>query len=333
MKKLFYLSFATLAMLFSTVSCSDDDETPPPPPPAKTQLEEVIEKLGTIEDVTKFTEVLKNVDGANLGEDALTVFAVKDKTEEPAPKAEEGEEEEETEVTKDNITRHIVKGDVTFPATEGENIIVESVKGDPVKLTMKDGKVLVNDVALESTSATEAGKSKIYVVATVLPDLDIPEFKASYTVYEANEEWTGGVAEKVVSENAKITFYVLDGEEYKEVGSVATDKDGKAAFEHYYEEGLLYKVEKEGKTSLRDNYLLVGLFTTLEQIEEAPEYKTETALDKVALGSLRVADIDGDNIIDEKDKVADYLSVDNEAENTDLFIVSATYKAEEETEE
>lgn len=333
MKKLFYLSFVAVALLFTSVACSDDDD--PTPPPAKTQLEEVLGKLGEMENVGDFTNILKDVKSEDLGTEALTVFAVADQTEEPAPEsaktpkeAEEGENE--TDVTAENITRHIVKGTFDFPAEEGDEVIVESVKGDPLRIAKKDGKFLVNDVEVTSTSATDAGLSKIYVVASVIPAVDIPEFTANFVVYAANENWAEGAAEKAVTEGAKITFFKLKGEEYVEVNSVTTDAEGKAAFEHFNSEGLFYKVEQEGKTSFRDGYMVVGLFTTQKQIDEAPEYKTNTALDKLGLGSLRIADMDGDGVIDEKDKVASgYLPVDNAAESTDLFIVSDTYKAGE----
>ncbi|EGJ99436.1 hypothetical protein [Dysgonomonas gadei] len=335
MKKLFYLSFVAAALLFTSVACSNDDD--PTPPPAKTQLEEVLGKLGEMENVGDFTNILKGVKSEDLGTEALTVFAVADQTQEPAPESakapkegEEGEGGDDTDVTAENITRHIVKGTFDFPAEEGDEVIIESVKGDPLRIAKKDGKIWVNDVEVTSASATDAGLSKIYVVASVIPVVDIPKFTANFVVYAANEEWAEGAAEKAVTEGAKITFFELKGEEYVKVDSVATDAEGKAAFDHFNSEGLFYNVEQEGKTSFRDGYMVVGLFTTQEQIDEAPEYKTETALDKLGLGSLRIADMDGDGVIDEKDKVASgYLPVDNAAESTDLFIVSDTYKAGE----
>lgn len=330
MKKLFYLSFVAVALLFTSVACSNDDH--PTPPPAKTQLEEVLDKLGEMENVGDFAKILKNVKSDDLGTEALTVFAVANKAQEPAPqKAQTPEEgEEETDITVENITRHIVKGTFDLPAEDGDEIIKESVKGDPLRIAKKDGKILINDIEMTSTTATDAGLSKIYVVASVIPVVDIPAFTANFVVYAANEEWAEGAAEKTETEGAKIIFFELKGEEYVKVDSVATDAEGKAAFEHFYSKGLFYKVEQEGKTSFRDGYMVLGLFTTQEQIDEAPEYKTETALDKLELGSLRIADMNGDNVIDEKDKVASgYLPVDNDAESTSLFIVSDTYKAGE----
>ncbi|MDR1881762.1 MAG: fasciclin domain-containing protein [Prevotella sp.] len=335
MKKLFYLSFAAVTLLFTSVACENDDEQILSP--EKTQLEEVLEQLGEMENVEDFANILKDMDDAALGDEALTVFAVIDQPDQPATESEktakdgdEGGEGDETEVTDENIARHIVKGVFDLPSEEGDEIIVESLIGDLLRIERKDGKILVNDVALISATAVEAGLSKIYVVDDVLQDAEITKYIANFTVYAANEEWTEGAEEKTVAEEAKIIFYEFENEAYKKVDSMYTNAEGKAAYVHYCDSGLYYSAEKEGKTSFRENYMVIGLFTTQAQLDEAPEYKTGTALDKIALGALRIADMNKDGVIDENDKVASgYLPVNNDAENVDLFIVSDTYAAGE----
>ncbi|MBK5722107.1 hypothetical protein JGH11_14610 [Dysgonomonas sp. Marseille-P4677] len=335
MKKFFYLSLAALTMLFSAVSCSDDDD-PVMPPVNKTELQVVLEKLGEMENVEDFTKVLSEAKDINVGEEAITVFAVKNQ--EAAPDSnkdtEEGQEGGDTEVINaENIKRHIVKGTYDLANAPADSLILQSISGDPIAVYSKDGKIYVNGVLMEA-SPEEAGKSSIYVIESVIPEADIPALTENFTVYEGNEEWTEGAEEKAASENAKIKFFTMkeEGENitYTLIDSVMTDAEGKATLSHYTTEDLYYTVEKDGKTSLRDNYLLTGLFTTQEQIDNAPEYKTETALDDVKLGSLKVADLNGDDVIDENDKVnSGYLKVNPEAENTNSFIVSADYGAEE----
>lgn len=323
MKKLIYLSFATLAMLFSTVSCSDDDDDPlPPAPPANTELKKVIEKLEGMDGFTEFTKVLKETDGIDVGDDVITVFAVKDATTPEKETAEEG-------ISKENIKHHIVKGTYDLTKLISDSLVVKGIDDKPIAITQKDGKVYINDVLMEG-AATEVEKNLIYGVEKVIPVVDIKEYTANFTVYEANEEWAEGAKEKDLSKEAMIRFYTYFNDNFRCIDSVATNEEGKAVYKHFRYQNLFYTVDKGAKTQLRDNYLVIGLFTTQEQLDKAPEYKTGTNLDDLKLGSLMISDIDGDGTINEKDKVeSPYMEVDNSAKNTDLFIVSADYMKEE----
>jgi len=318
MKKFFYLSIAAITLLFSSVACSDDDD--PNPTEKNKELKEVISKLEGMDEYSTFTGVLKETDGIDVGTSNITVFAVKNVTESTL---------ETTEgISSENITRHIALGIHSLPKSEDDVVNVTTLAKEPIKLTMKGDKIYANGIEMVKTP-TAAGTSQIYEVAAVLPST--PATIANFTVYEANEEWAEGAEEKAPSAGTDIFFYELKDDKYVKVDSVTTDTEGKAALSHYYSEGLFYSVNKEGKTALRDNYQVVGLFTTQAQIDEAPEYKTGTALDKIELGSLRLIDINGDGIIDENDKIeSGYLQLDIEAENTDVFIVSAEYGVEPE---
>ena len=76
-----------------------------------------------------------------------------------------------------------------------------------------------------------------------------------------------------------------------------------------------------------ENYLVEGLFTTQEQIENASEYNTgNSILDELKLGSLKLADINGDDVIDAGDKIeSGDLRVDNRLANTVNNLVSASF--------
>lgn len=318
MKKYFYLSIAAITLLFSSVACSDDDD--PNPNGKNQQLKEVISKLEGMDDYSTFTDVLKKASTIDVGTSNITVFAVKDVTESTL-EATEG-------ISSENISRHIALGIHSLPKTEEDVVNITTLAKEPITLTKKGDKIYVNGIEMISTP-TVAGNSQIFNIAAVIPST--PATVANFTVYEANEEWAEGEEEKVLSAGTHIFFYELKDDEYVKVDSITTDAEGKAALSHYYTEGLFYSVNKEGKTSVRDNFQVTGLFTTQAQLDEAPEYKTGTALDDIKLGSLVLADIDGDGIINENDKIeSGYLQLDVKAENTDVFIVSAEYGVEPE---
>lgn len=327
MKKLFFLSFATLAMLFSTTSCSDDDGTPIPV--NETELQKVIDKLGEVDNVSQFTKVLSNASDINIGDEALTVFAVKDTVDQNAV-LKEGEDSIKETINDTNIKRHIVKGTLNLSTLPSDSLVLQSIDGTSLVVSAKDGKVYVNGVLMASTTPTEVSKSLIYVMDEVLPTSDVPVVTSQFTVYEANEDWSDGADEKVASESAKIKLFKkeVDGDNvnYTVVDSILTDKDGKASLNYYTADALFYTVEKEAKTSFRDSYILTGLFTSQEQLDNAPKYETGTALDDLKLGALKVADINGDAVINESDKVEPaYIEVDKTSENIESFIVSPDY--------
>lgn len=326
MKKLFYLSITALALLFTSVACSDDDDYTPPP--QDTQLEKIIKELEKMGNVDDFTSILKDVEELEIGDEAVTVFAVKDAAAESSAK-QDGDEPGE-DVTADNIKRHIVKG--TYELTD--SLLLKSVSGEPVVITLDDqDQVYVNGVLMESVEPTKVGESQIYVMAAGLPEAET--FESTFSVFECNEEWADGADEKIASKDAVIKIYALEEDEYVLIDTVVTDADGKATIKHLESGDFFYTVTKtEGdniqKTPLRDNYLVLGLFTLQSQIDEA-DYETETYLDNIELGSLRIADLDGDGKVNASDKIeSGYLTTNKEAELTEVTLVSADYGKPEE---
>lgn len=326
MKKLFYLSITALALLFTSVACSDDDDYTPPP--QDTQLEKIIKELEKMGNVDDFTSILKDVEELEIGDEAVTVFAVKDAAAESSAK-QDGDEPGE-DVTADNIKRHIVKG--TYELTD--SLLLKSVSGEPVVITLDDqDQVYVNGVLMESAEPTKVGESQIYVMAAGLPEAET--FESTFSVFECNEEWADGADEKIASKDAVIKIYALEEDEYVLIDTVVTDADGKATIKHLESGDFFYTVvKKEGdniqKTPLRDNYLVLGLFTLQSQIDEA-DYETETYLDNIELGSLRIADLDGDGKVNASDKIeSGYLTTNKEAELTEVTLVSADYGKPEE---
>ena len=60
-------------------ACSDEDNPTPEPPPSKGQeeVQKIVEVLESQTEISQFVDMLKQVDVADLNENQLTVFAVK----------------------------------------------------------------------------------------------------------------------------------------------------------------------------------------------------------------------------------------------------------------
>ena len=238
MKKNFYLSLLVLAAMVFTVSCSDDDEPGGTDPVVNPEVSKVLQTLGEIEGVADFTKVLSdNALGLEVGEDNITVFAVKDQS------SEEAKSDDET-ISKDNLKRHIVSGVYDLTDFALDSLVVVSLSGDPIAITKTDDGIFVNGALLEKTDASEAGDNLIYVVDKVVPDVEITEQSALFTVYEINEAWEDGADEKALSDTATIEiFRSVDGE-YVKIASVLTT-EGLAEFKHFYVDALFYTVKKD----------------------------------------------------------------------------------------
>ena len=152
--KRFYYYVMSLAFLCALTACSEDDEPTPAPPSSKgveavNKIVEVLEK--DHKEVSDFVEILKKVDVANLEEDKLTVFAVRNAT---ASTRASG-----AVLDSASIQRHIAKGSYK----ELTNVKgLECINGDSLRVTRSaDGSVYVNGVIIEGNSIA-AGNSYIF---------------------------------------------------------------------------------------------------------------------------------------------------------------------------
>ncbi|MDU1891848.1 MAG: hypothetical protein E6767_14265 [Dysgonomonas sp.] len=320
MKKLIYLSFVVLAMSFSIVSCSDDDDPEPTPPPTNTELKKVLDKLADMENVSDFTNALKNASGIDVGNDIITVFAIKDQPELKATL-------NEGSSTTDLLKGHIAKGAYDLSELVSDSLVIKGIDGKPIAITQVDGDVYINGVLLPTPDATKAGDNCIYVVDDTLPQIEIKEYTANFVVSEANEQWAEDADEKSVSKDALVRFFTYYDDSYVCIDSVLTNEEGKAEYKHFRYDNLFYSVSKGTKTQFRFGYLVKGLFTSQSQIDNAPTYSTGTNLDNLELGGLMASDLNGDGTVDNNDKIdPPYIKVDNAATKTEVFVVSPDYK-------
>jgi len=320
MKKILFISVLSLITTSLFMACDSDDPEVTPPSKGAEQIEQVIKELEKNSEVKEFTSALKSAASSlNVEEEKLTVLAAKNFN--PLKSTAENISPGIT-----TLKRHIVKGAYNFSAMTTNEMELKSIANDVLYVTKENGKTLVNGIPVSSTSPTKAGDSYIYVVDETIPDAkDIPETKnkIAIKVLECNEAWSEqNNVESTVSNQVTITFYEKKGDKYNEISSIESDEKGEVVFNHNYSDNLYYNVKKEGKKTSYSDYLPVGVFTSQNQIDSYPEYRTGSILDMVSPGSIKLADINGDGIIDEQDKVSsEYFSVEINDEQT-VYLVS-----------
>lgn len=269
MKKLYYYVMS-LAFLFALTACSDDDEPTPAPPPSKgaEAVNKIVEVLEEEAEISTFVEILKSVDVANLEEDKLTVFAVRNATQTRAS----GEVLDSA-----SIKRHIAVGSYQ-KAELKDGMVLKSINGESLHVSHSgDGGVYINGVPIEG-DAIAAGNSYVYIIPEVLTE----QLEKRYiTTIEVQELWAD--KENPLTPLAGVTVTVQDGSG-TQLGEWTTGAEGTVVIKHDAD-SIMYQIKKEGYSEGHDGYLLKGLN---------------------ANGDYAYADLNGDGKYDALDKVASF---------------------------
>ena len=294
-----------LISMFLITSCSDKDE--PNPPASETQLEEVIKKLNEVEGVDDFVKALKSI--GNVQEEKLTVFAAKNYS--------------STRSADGTLKRHIAKGANDIKSFSGDTLVLQTLSGEELYVIKTgDGGILVNGIALAQDNRITAGQSYIYVLANIIPETKVflePKYEIKFTVLECNRSWSPeNNAETFPSDDAAIVLYKKNGNDYNPIDSIRTDAKGKAILKHSHTGELYYTVENGDMVMSYGGYMPVGVFTSQAEIDaNGVMYRTNTFLDDLKPGSIKLADLNGDGLINEDDKLAsEYFMVDKDDEVT-----------------
>lgn len=312
-KGLAQAGFLVLATMLLVGSCSDKDysQPPPTPSPAEVEIQEVLKELDKVEGVNEFVQALKGASSTitvDLDEEKLTVFAPKNYS--------------KTRATDETLKRHIAKGATDISVFSGDTLKLETLSGEKLCIVKAaDGTLLVNGISLAQDKRIDAGKSYVYIVSETLPATETfikPKYEVKFKVLEFNREWSAeNDPETLPSDKAMIKIYKEEAGKYTVIDSVETDAQGYALFKHSYTFDLYYTVrDKDSDLSMNyRGYLPVGIFTTQAEIDAAPKYRTGTPMDDLYPGSIKVADLNGDMLINESDKLtSDYFMVDQEDE-------------------
>lgn len=248
-------------------ACSDEDNPTPEPPPSKGQeaVQEIVEVLKESNpEVSQFVEILEKVNVADLTQDKLTVFAVKNIS--TASRA--------AVLDTASIKNHIVKGSYTKDDLK-DGTKLTSISNETLYVTRTEDDVQINGVKIEG-NAIKAGNSYVYVVPEVIPMIEAPVTYKHQTTIKVN------LIDKEYKPLENVTIAAKNGNTGAEIGTYTTDATGTVVISHNCDT-LAYTLHKEGHSNLADGYLLAGM--------------TED-------GNLSYVDLNGDGEINEVDKVS-----------------------------
>lgn len=248
-------------------ACSDEDNPTPEPPPSKGQeeVQKIVEVLKESNpEVSQFVEILEKVNVADLTQDELTVFAVKNTS--TASRA--------AVLDTASIKNHIAKGSYTKDDLK-DGTKLTSISNETLYVTRTEDDVQINGVKIES-NAIKAGNSYVYVVPEVIPMIEAPVTYKHQTTIKVN------LIDKGYKPLENVTIAAKNGNTGAEIGTYTTDATGTAVISHNCDT-LTYTLHKEGHSNLADGYLLAGM--------------TED-------GNLSYVDLNGDGEINEVDKVS-----------------------------
>lgn len=251
-------------------ACDNEENPTPEPPPSKGEeaVQEIVEVLKESKpEVSQFVEILEKVDVADLTQDDLTVFAVKNTS--TASRA--------AVLDTASIKNHIVKGRYAKEdLTDGSTLT--SISNETLYVTRTENDVQINGVKIEG-NAIPAGNSYVYVVPEVIPVIETP---ATY------KHQTTIIVKELIAKNypslpllAEVTIEAKDGSN-QPVGTFKTNTEGSVVISHNCDT-LIYRLQKTDYADLNDGWIYAG---TLDEN-----------------GNYMYKDLNGDAKLDINDKV------------------------------
>lgn len=221
-------------------ACENEENPTPEPPPSKGQeaVQEIVEVLKESNpEVSQFVEILEKVNVADLTQDELTVFAVKNTS--TASRA--------TVLDTASIKNHIAKGRYAKEdLTDGTTLT--SISNETLHVTRTENDVLINGVKIEG-NAIPAGNSYVYVVPEVIPTAEIPLVPLHATTIITKLP-TGEAL-------AGVNIEAKDGRGNL-LGTFTTNENGEAIIQHQ-SDTLSYVISKENFSNLHDGFLIAGM--------------------------------------------------------------------------
>lgn len=220
-------------------ACSDEDSPTPEPPPSKGQeeVQKIVEVLESQTEISQFVDMLKQVDVADLNENQLTVFAVKNPN--TASRA--------AVLDTASIKNHIAKGSYTKDDLK-DGTKLTSISNETLYVTRTEDDVQINGVKIEG-NAIPAGNSFVYVVPEVIPTAEIPLVPLHATTIITKLP-TGEAL-------AGVNIEAKDGRGNL-LGTFTTNENGEAIIQHQ-SDTLSYVISKENFSNLHDGFLIAGM--------------------------------------------------------------------------
>lgn len=242
--------FYLIGMLLTFVACSEETEITPPSK-GEEEVKEIVSVLEENDEISDFVEVLKNVNVADLEEDELTVFAVRNSS---------AAASRSTVLDSASIKRHIAKGRYgKVDLTDGK--VLESISGENLYVTRTGEDIYINGVVIEG-EAIQAGNSYVYVVPEVMEQQSEPVnvYVTTINVYAINQ---GNSSESPLKDVAVVVNKVGKDSlgiytKGDSLGVWKTDEQGQVVIKHT-ENQIVFNVYKVDYSDKYDNYLLAGV--------------------------------------------------------------------------
>ena len=220
-------------------ACGDEDSPTPEPPPSKGQeeVQKIVEVLESQPEISQFVDMLKQVDVADLNENQLTVFAVKNPN--TASRT--------AQLDSASIKNHIAKGSYTKDDLK-DGTKLTSISNETLYVTRTEDDVQINGVKIEG-NAIKAGNSYVYVVPEVIPMIEAPTIPLHATTIITKLP-TGEAL-------AGVNIEAKDGRGNL-LGTFTTNENGEAIIQHQ-SDTLSYVISKENFSNLHDGFLIAGM--------------------------------------------------------------------------
>lgn len=320
--------FLFCSLFFFVYSCSDNKEDPNPPEDidtpnleAEKQIDEVIDIINTDKELSTFKEALEKVDAKKFTDKEFTILAYKNKQEARSLSVKAQAIQKNTLQEDTETLRHIIGGHHTFDALKKlKHIVALSKDTLYIKYSETENTISINGVQLGKSMT--AGKSIVFVTDSIIPQAKdtavVEEYEYLFKVININPNWGKPSFSEGLDfvKGATVTIFQDD----KIIKELKTDQDGVARFIYNVDNNLDYIVKTDTSSMLYQGYLVEGLFMSQEQIDTAPVHKEF----KAVLGGLRLADSNGDGLVDSDDTM-DRHELNNLAKDKLIFLVGKSY--------
>lgn len=242
--------FYLIGMLLTFAACSEETEITLPSK-GEEEVKEIVSALEENDEISDFVEVLKTVNVADLEEDELTVFAVRNSSAARSRSA----ALDSTSVKRHTATGRYGKVDLT------DGKVLESISGESLYVTRTGEDIYINGVVIEG-EAIQAGNSYVYVVPEVMEQQSEPVnvYVTTINVYAINQ---GNSSESPLKDVAVVVNKVGKDSlgiytKGDSLGVWKTDEQGQVVIKHT-ENQIVFNVYKADYSDKYDNYLLAGV--------------------------------------------------------------------------
>ena len=242
--------FYLIGILLTFAACSEETEITLPSK-GEEEVKEIVSALEENDEISDFVEVLKTVNVADLEEDELTVFAVRNSSAAMSRSA---------ALDSTSVKRHTAKGRYgKVDLTDGK--VLESISGESLYVTRTGEDIYINGVVIEG-EAIQAGNSYVYVVPEVMEQQSEPVnvYVTTINVYAINQ---GNSSESPLKDVAVVVNKVGKDSlgiytKGDSLGVWKTDEQGQVVIKHT-ENQIVFNVYKADYSDKYDNYLLAGV--------------------------------------------------------------------------